>query len=154
MNELNSSKNIHLAARLADDAFESAYFKEINKFISGLYNYSLFNCDSDVSLSESDNNKIAHALRFADIFSHSSKENHRSCAFEIISRIALLKKHDPYFKFIGTAVINRLGVYAAEKLISKGVKLPLDREVDSIIKKSVQKTDEDGVYFTDKQHEL
>ena len=33
MNELNSSKNIHLAARLADDAFESAYFKEINKFI-------------------------------------------------------------------------------------------------------------------------
>lgn len=154
MDELNLCKNIHLAARLAEDAFESTYFKKIYNFISDLYDNGLFNCKSDVTLSEGDNNKIAHALRFADILSHSSKENHRSCAFEIISKIAFLKTDDPYFKFIGSAVINRLGVYAAEKLISEGVRLPLDREVDSIIKKVVQKTDEEGVYFTDKQYEL
>ncbi len=154
MDELNSNKNIHLAARLAEDAYNSAYFSLIHESISRLYDEYLFNSKENVSISEIDNNRISHALRFADILSHSPKESYRSCAFEIISKISLLKKSDPYFRFIGSAVMNRLGVYAAEKLISEGVKLPLDREIDTIIKKAIQKTDEDGIYFTDKQYEL
>lgn len=154
MNELSSSKNVHLAARLAEDAFESPYFKETYKYISTLYDGFLFDWELNKKIEGADNNKVVHALRFADILSHSSNETYRTCAFEIISKIASFQKNDPYFKFIGSAVINRIGVYAAERLISEGVALPLDREIDSIIKKSVQKTDDDGIYFTDRQYEL
>ncbi|HHA1523189.1 TPA: DEAD/DEAH box helicase [Enterobacter cloacae] len=154
MNELHSSKNVHLAARLAEDAFESPYFKETYKYIRTLYDETLFDWLSERKLEKTDNIKIAHALRFADILSHSSKETYRTYAFEIISKIATFKKNDPYFKFVGLAVINRIGIYAAEKLISEGVTLPFDREIDTIVKKSVQKIDEDGIYFTDRQYEL
>lgn len=154
MNELHSSKNVHLAARLAEDAFESPYFKETYKYIRTLYDETLFDWLSKRKLEKTDDIKIAHALRFADILSHSPKEKYRTYAFEIISKIATFKKNDPYFKFVGLAVINRIGIYAAEKLISEGVTLPLDREIDTIVKKSVQKTDEDGIYFTDRQYEL
>ncbi|HHA2303931.1 TPA: DEAD/DEAH box helicase [Enterobacter hormaechei subsp. xiangfangensis] len=153
MSEL-SSNNIHLAARLAEDAFASPYFKEIYKYISELYDKFLFDRGAIKKFELSETNKISHALRFADILSHSDVEVYRTRAFEIISKIAAFKNDDPYFKFIGSAVINRIGVYAAEKLISDGVSLPLDREIDSIIKKSVQKTDDDGIYFTDRQYEL
>ncbi|UAN64757.1 DEAD/DEAH box helicase [Serratia sp. JSRIV006] len=152
MNETTQSKNIHLATRLADDAFESPYFKELYKHISKLYDSKLFDSHDGTSLENSE--KIEHALRFADILSHSPKEEYRTCAFEIISKVSSFKNNDSYLKFIGSAVINRLGVYAAENLISRGVILPLDREIDSIIKKSIQKTDVDGVYFTDRQYEL
>lgn len=138
MNELHSSKNVHLAARLAEDAFESPYFKETYKYIRTLYDETLFDWLSERKLEKTDNIKIAHALRFADILSHSSKETYRTYAFEIISKIATFK-NDPYFKFVGLAVINRIGIYAAEKLISEGVTLPFDREIDTIVKKSVQK---------------
>lgn len=152
MNEKIPAKNIHLATRLADDAFESLYFKQLYKRINELYDNQLF--ESREKINQDDNQKIEHALRFADILSHSPKENYRCFAFEIISKISSLKNSDSYFKFVGSAVIDRLGVYAASDLISKDVVLPLDREIDSVIKKSIQVTDRDGVYFTDKQYEL
>ncbi len=154
MSENNPKKNIQLSVLLSKDAFDSLYFKEICNFIGGLYDEQLFNVHKKEITLKNDIRKIEHALRFADVLSHSSVEVHRSCAFDIISKIASFHSNDPYFKIVGTAVINRLGVYAAENLISKGVQLPLDREIDSVIKKSVQKTEADGIYFTDRQYEL
>lgn len=48
---------------------------------------------------------------------------------------------------IGSAVINRLGIFAADNLISQGVHLPLDREIESSIKKSFQRTTIDGLFL-------
>ncbi|EAY1810902.1 DEAD/DEAH box helicase, partial [Salmonella enterica] len=101
-----------------------------------------------------DTTKIEKALRFADILSHSPVETHRTKSFEIISKIAAFHSDDPYFKMIGSAVINRLGIFAADNLISQGVHLPLDREIESSIKKSFQRTSIDGLFFTDKQYKL
>jgi replicative superfamily II helicase len=152
MNETTPKKNIHLAIRLADDTFESPYFKEVYNLLNEIYDCNLF--ESVKEIGPEVNETVEHALRFADILSHSPKENYRAFAFDIISKLSSFKSNDPYFKFIGTAVINRLGVYAAEDLISSGVTLPLDREIDSAIKKSMQKTDREEIYFTDKQYEL
>ncbi|MCG0456131.1 hypothetical protein L6R44_08465 [Enterobacter cloacae complex sp. ECC445] len=152
MNDIPQEKNIHIATRLADDAFNSPYFKEVYTYIVELYNNQLF--DNNFSIELRDNLRLQHALRFADILSNSNKEEYRTSAFEIVSKMSSLVNDDAYFKFISLAVINRLGIYAAEKLISEETILPLDREIDSAIKKSIQQTDLDGVYFTDKQYDL
>ncbi|EOY1422985.1 DEAD/DEAH box helicase [Yersinia enterocolitica] len=154
MNEEGIIKSIPLAERLSIDAYESDYFKEIYTYISMVYDDCLFNNNEQDIIDVVDTSKIEHALRFADILSHSLSEKHRSSSFEIISKIATFQSNNPYFKMIGSAVINRLGVFAADNLISQGVQLPLDREVESAVKKTIQKTSVDGIYFTDRQYEL
>ena len=154
MNEKDVARKIPLAQRLSMDAYTSSYFKEIYKYISILYDNCLFNNNGTHNLLFVDTTKIEKALRFADILSHSHVEAHRTKSFEIISKIAAFHSDDPYFKMIGSAVINRLGIFAADNLISQGVHLPLDREIESSIKKSFQRTTIDGLFFTDKQYEL
>ncbi|ECE8797728.1 DEAD/DEAH box helicase [Salmonella enterica subsp. enterica serovar Vinohrady] len=154
MNKKDIVKEIPLAQRLSMDAYASKYFKEICNYISYLYDDYLFNNIEFQTLRTIDTKKIEQALRFADILSHSNIETHRTKSFEIISKIAAFHSNDHYFKMIGSAVINRLGIFAADKLISQGVHLPLDREIESSIKKSFQRTSIDGLFFTDKQYDL
>lgn len=121
MNEKDVARKIPLAQRLSMDAYTSSYFKEIYKYISILYDNCLFNNNGTHNLLFVDTTKIEKALRFADILSHSLVEAHRTKSFEIISKIAAFHSDDPYFKMIGSAVINRLGIFAADNLISQGV---------------------------------
>ncbi|WHZ60090.1 DEAD/DEAH box helicase [Metabacillus hrfriensis] len=137
--------------RLAADAFDDKYFQKLLDKINELYFQNLFN-KSHFSL---DKKESIDLLRFSDILSNSSDVKYRSLSYKIITLLYPFYPEDAYFKSVSTAVLSKMGNFPALQLMDYDVKLPIDREIEKDVKKSIQHISEfDNIFLTDSQFSL
>jgi replicative superfamily II helicase len=135
--------------RLASEAYEDKYFRELYSKINNMYYENIFNKKRESILTDKE---YIHILRFCDILSNSSDTKYRNIAYKIITLLYPYYKEDPYFKTVSTAVLSKLGNFPALQLLNYNVRLPLDREMEKDIKKTIQKLDDfNDVFLTDYQ---
>ncbi|WP_312096196.1 DEAD/DEAH box helicase [Niallia sp.] len=138
--------------RLAKDAYEDKYFKELYDKANELLFNVLFQEQNIHPLSQKE---LIHILRFCDILSNSEEAKYRNLSYKIITLLHPFYEGDSFYKTVSTAVLNKLGNFPALELLEYQAQLPLDREMEREIKKVFHKIDNfEGMFLTDHQFRL
>lgn len=140
-----------LLERLAIDAFSDDYFQHLFKKINEMYFQRLFK-ENTRKVNEKE---LVDILRFCDILSNSSNIRHRNIAYKIVTLLHPFYQEDKYFQTVSTAVLSKVGNFPALQLLDYDVALPIDREFEKNVKKSIQHIkDFDDIFLTDAQFTL
>ncbi|AST91063.1 hypothetical protein BC6307_07110 [Sutcliffiella cohnii] len=140
-----------LLERLATDAFEDEYFNMLFDKINKIYFQDIFREEVEV-LNEKE---LIDILRFCDILSNSTNNKHKNIAYKVVTLLYPFYKEKSYFKTVSTAALSKIGNFPALQLLNYDVSLPIDREIERDVKKSIQHIDDFGnIFLTDSQFSL
>lgn len=143
-----------LINRLVADVHESSYFQKL--FDKSQLAKDAFTFDQDMTPLTA--KELTHLLRFADILSSSKDESDRNLAYRIIGNAYEVNSRSARSKAYANAIVNKLGLWPSLGLLRKQKELdsslPVDRRIESHIKKTTQKVPGTETFFTDKQFEL
>lgn len=138
--------------RLAIDAYEDTYFKELFDKANDLLFKNIFKESDSIPLNQKE---LIHLLRFCDVLSNSKKAQHRNISYKIITLLHPFYQENSFYKTVSTAVLNKLGNFPALELLDYSTPLPVDRELERKIKKTIHKVkDFENTFLTDHQFEL
>lgn len=136
--------------RLAADAFETKYFKDLYIKINNLFTNQILKLE-EISLS---NKELIDILRFADIFSNSSDENLRNISYKIISLLFDTYSENEIFNTYATAVLKKLNNFLALKN-TKSIELPISRELEFLADKEILRSPiDENMFFLPNQYNI
>lgn len=140
-----------LLERLATDVLKDEYYNVLFDRINKLYYQELFNEENNF-LSKKE---LIDLMRFCDLLSNSTSSKHKNIAYKIVTLLFPFYKEDLNFKTVSSAVLSKIGNFPALQLLDYDVTLPLDREIEKGVKKSIQHIkDFENIYLTDPQYLL
>ncbi len=143
-----------LINRLVSDVHESSYFQKL--FNKAQLAKDTFTFDQEVTSLAA--KELTHLLRFADILSSSKDESDRNLAYRIIGNVYEVNSRSARSRAYSNAIVNKLGLWPSLGLLRKQKELdsalPVDRRIESHVRKTAQKVYGTENFFTDKQFEL
>lgn len=143
-----------LAQELIGDVLRDPYFVSLYAKAERLEADKLFSGD----LKLLDRQEFLDLMRYADILSHAEDPSAKNKAYKIVSFLSEEGNLKDLFRPYSEAVLAKLGNFPALTYLSDNfvgqVSLPIEREIEVDIKKKVQKTNVEGLTFTDAQYQI
>lgn len=144
-----------LSEELKNEIHNDPYFSELLKKAERVAACKLFKITSTDTLSEKE---LRDLLRFADILSHAEDSDSRNLSYKTISLLVQDFSESKEFAIFAHAILSKLGNFPALKFLQdhegKLAGLPLEREVEKLVKKNEQQTSDGKYIFTDAQYTI
>lgn len=141
---------------LIDEALDDSYLQELIVKAEKCYSYHLFGISSIANNLEFTDKEYNDILRFSDILCRSKDAVGRNKAYKIISLLYDRYKDDQQYKYFANAILTKLGIFPAIKLI-KGSMVEystIESKLEKAVKETCQASLIDGNIFTDAQYKL
>ncbi|PYC16711.1 DEAD/DEAH box helicase [Pseudomonas mosselii] len=140
--------------RLATDVVISPYFRKLYELAQRNRDFCTFNLPCE----EVTERQVVHLLKFADILSASPVELNRGLAYRVVSNLYESNSNLEAVRVYLHAILNKLGIWPGLELLPEQKEyfdcLPIERKLESHIKRELQRVDGTRLSFTDKQYEL
>lgn len=144
-----------LAEHLAETVMDDDYFSDLMDSLEKATAAKFFQVAGVPGISDVDRRDL---LRFADILSHASNPSYRDTAYRIIALLTELSGLDQELSIYAEAVLSKLGnfpgLFFLRKHQEERIVLPLERELETMVKERMQKTADGIRTFTDSQYRI
>ncbi len=145
----------NLADRLSNEVLYDEYFLSLLFKLEMSVAHDFLCTENTLNISR---NEFVHALKFADILSHSTNPEARNISYKIISILVENAEFSEIFEIFVGGILIQLGNFPAIKFLEENNRkmdsFPLERKIDELIKKKRQVIKDGNEILTDSQYNI